>query len=72
VPVTRDGHETLKLETETKPRRWPYQPRRDVCRSRDVKIGLHVIMIADVNLLSRPLIIIIIIIRNLQGGLTLP
>jgi len=27
--MNRDGHETLKPETETRPRRWPHQPRRD-------------------------------------------
>jgi len=40
-------------ETETK-RLWVIR------RYQRVKIGLHVIMIADVNLFSRPLIIIII------------
>jgi len=25
----RDGHETSLAETETRPRRWPHQPRRD-------------------------------------------
>jgi len=41
-------------------RRYSLRPRRDVCRSRDVTETLkwlHVIMIADVNLFSRPLII---------------
>ena len=26
---SRDGHETSVAETETRPRRWPHQPRRD-------------------------------------------
>ena len=30
----RDGHETLKLETETRLRFWPYQLRRDIVISR--------------------------------------
>jgi len=34
--LVRDGHETSLAETETRPRRWPHQPRRDICRSRDV------------------------------------
>jgi len=54
IVSSRDGHETLKPETETETRRL-YVTRR----YRDVRIGLHVIMIADVNLFSRPLIIII-------------
>jgi len=64
--ISRDGRETLKPETETRPRIPPpeTETRRLYVtrRYRDVKIGLHVVMIADVNLFSRPLIIIGLII----------
>jgi len=60
----RVEHETLEPETEIRLRRDrdETETRRLYVtrRYRDVKIGLHVIMIADVNLFSRPLIIIII------------
>jgi len=63
-PVTET--ETLASPAETEARRL-YVMRR----YRDVKIGLHVIMIADVNLFSRPLIMMIIIHNvNLQGAIT--
>jgi len=53
--------------TTTQERARDVKDRRDVCRSRDVEIGLH-IMIADGNLFSRPLIIIVIHNVNLQGA----
>ena len=83
--ICRDRHEALKPKTETFTSRdqdetetlassAETRPRRDICRSRDmtrdVKIGLHIIMIAVVNLFSRPLGIIIIHNVNLWGAIT--
>jgi len=70
--TARDRHEALKPENET----FTSQDRDETFVGyetyRDVKIGLHVITIADVNLFSRPLIIIIIIIIHNLFSLTLP